>query len=165
MAEKPVSPFAGLEKALLRSTQQPTPPSTVPGPRAPVPPTPRAAAKEPRRQDTKAPRSQGAKEPRLQGDLAPRSQDATNEGPPTKLSHYQVDFADPSPGERIQFRVTKPEAKALAYWLMELDERFDLTTSQQDLIRCALQHASTDYEQNGDASTVVVLLRKRRKGK
>ena len=129
MAE--TSPFAGLDKALLRSTK-PTPP-------APPRETPQSRPAKPRKNDTVTPRYHDTTESTMQ----PRNHD-------TVIPHVEDDIFD------VVRKAVKQIGKEAAYTY----KRQGIRTSENELTRIAINYFIEDYRKNGESSLLAKIMKR-----
>jgi hypothetical protein len=146
MAAKPTSPFAGLDKALLRSTK-PTPP-------APPEKTPQQPAK-PQTNDTVIPRHHDT----VVSTMQPRHHD-------TPIPQDDGDILD------VVRRAVKQIGKEAATHRFTLDEknlladiehtykRQGIRTSENEITRIAINYFIEDYLKNGESSLLANVLKR-----
>jgi hypothetical protein len=147
MADKPTSPFAGLDKALLRSTK-PTPP-------APPRDTPQSRPAKPRKNDTVTPRYHDTTESTMQ----PRNHD-------TVIPHVEDNIFD------VVRKAVKQIGKEAATHRFTLDEknmladieytykRQGIRTSENEITRIAINYFIEDYRKNGESSLFAKILKR-----
>jgi hypothetical protein len=147
MADKPTSPFAGLDKALLRSTK-PTPP-------APPRKTPQSRPAKPRKNDTVTPRYHDTTESTMQ----PRNHD-------TVIPHVEDNIFD------VVRKAVKQIGKEAATHRFTVDEknmladieytykRQGIRTSENEITRIAINYFIEDYRKNGESSLLAKILQR-----
>ena len=146
MADKPASPFAGLDKALLRSTKQ--------SPPAPQKDVEQETAKDPK-SDTTIPRHHDT----AVSTMPPRNQDAT-------VAHSQDDSLD------VVRKAVRQIGKEAATHRFTLDEknimadieytyrRQGIRTSENEITRIAINYFIEDYRAHGGSSLLAKLLKR-----
>lgn len=142
MSDQAGSPFAGLDKALLRSTQPrpneaTVPPEAetqdVPAPAAPKPPKARKAASQPRPAPTPVPTAGSDSLAEMQQTLK-------------------------TIGKEIYYVRVTPDEKARIEDVIHALKRRGLRTSANELGRIALNQLLADYEDQGEESVLVRML-------
>jgi hypothetical protein len=148
MADKSTSPFAGLDKALLRSTKQPSPP---PPPQKDVE---QGTAKAPK-PDTTIPRHHDT----AVSAMPPRNQDTT-------VAHAEDDILDvvrravrQIGKEAATHRFTTDEKNSLAD-IEYTYRRQGIRTSENEITRIAINYFIEDYRTNGDSSLLANILKR-----
>ncbi len=151
MAEQRANPFAGLDRALLRSTQpQPTPePASQPA----VEPT------QPRKSQARAPATKAAlKQPRNHDTTVPRND-----------NQRSTDLSDVV--ERVR-RAVKQLGKEAATYRFTADEKRDLAeivyqyrgkgirTSENEITRVAINYLIENYKTQGEQSVLALVLQR-----
>ncbi len=156
MADKP-SPFAGLDKALLRPAKQTSPPAPdVPvvyqGERKAVAPDTESAVSPTSRAPT-APRKREVKTPSI---------DSRNHD--TMVSRYHDDIIATIRGavrvvgkEAATYRFS-PDEKARVAEIIYAYKRQGIRTSENEISRIALNFVFQDYEENGEGSLLARVL-------
>jgi hypothetical protein len=157
MAEKPSSPFAGLDTSLLRSTR--------PAP-TPAPPTPEVSPDDASPVERPAPaRQRGARRPtnRATGRAATVSRNHDTTGPGT---------AEPTDSDTLEivrravrvlgkeaatYRFTQEEKRALASIVYAYKER-GVRTSENEITRIALNYLIDQHRQHGTDSILARVL-------
>jgi hypothetical protein len=140
MAEPSSSPFVGLDKALLRSTKQPTPDS--PSDNQPLPESP------PRSPRPKRPRPSHA-EP--SGHLA----STTDSNSASTLARYlgptieAIRKTVKTPGKEVSFVRLTPHEKAELAEIVYTYKRQGRKTSENEINRIAVNFIVEDYKTNG----------------
>lgn len=152
MAEPPSSPFTGLglDKALLRSTQQ----------RPPIEPAPQAA------QPTVAPRPRKSasrvKRQAIQPTREPKKQLAS--GDASVLASYREDLIDSirrtvkTPGKEVAFVRLSPEEKTDLADIVYTYKRQRRKTTETEVARIAVNFILEDYKTNGETSVLARVL-------
>lgn len=150
MAEPSPSPFTGLDKALLRSTQQRPPAEPVQQEAQPhVAPTPRQSASRVKRQAI-----QHASE--LTSQIA--------SGDASTLASYQEGLIDSirrtvkTPGKEVAFVRLSPEEKADLADIVYKYKRQRRKTTETEVARIAVNFILEDYKANGDTSVLARVL-------
>lgn len=143
---KPISPFSGLDKALLRSTQAPASPSRdEPGDGE----ARRQAA--PRAEPRKRPREEGRfarKEDSLEGSLL-ASYQASKLASASNALVRDIRAAVKTPGKEVSFiRLTSAEKRELAD-IVYTYKRQGKRTSENEINRIAINFILSDYRANG----------------
>ena len=148
MSDQPGSPFSGLDKALLRSTQ-PRPADSAPPETAP--------AREANGQQPSAPRAtkstKAAKASQQQ-----RSSSVTRMVDPIDGLQQQLKTI----GKEIYYIRITPEEKAEIEDALHALKRRGLRTSANELGRIALNQLLADYEAHGEESVLVRVLARMR---
>jgi hypothetical protein len=141
MADKPTSPFAGLDKALLRSTKQ--------SPPAPPEKTPQRPAK-PQKNDTMTPRYHDT----TVSIMPPRNQD-------TMVPNADGDIFDVvrKAVKQIGKDFTLDEENLLAD-IEYTYKRQGIRTSENEITRIAINYFIEDYRKNGDSSLLANVLKR-----
>src|SRR5512132_3428645 len=146
MADKPTSPFAGLDKALLRSTKQSPPP--------PQKDEEQETAKAPK-PDTVIPRHHDT----AVATMPSRNQDTT-------VAHSQDDILD------VVRKAVRQIGKEAATHRFTLDEKNSLAeieytyrrqgirTSENEITRIAINYLIEDYRTHGDSSLLAKTLKR-----
>jgi hypothetical protein len=146
MADKPTSPFAGLDKALLRSTKQSPP---APPQKSPQRPT------EPQTNDTVTPRHHDT----TVSTTPPRNQD-------TMVPHGDGDIFD------VVRKAVKQIGKEAATHRFTLNEknlladieytykRQGIRTSENEITRIAINYFIEDYRKHGESSLLAKVLQR-----
>ena len=140
MTDKPSSPFAGLDKALLRSTQARPPEQPVPTEPTPAAPEPTPPAK-PKWQPVKAaapPKAERAAEP------------GATTSPDDELGAIQQ--ALKAIGKEIYYIRVTPEEKARVEDIIYTFKRQGVRTSVNEIGRIALNYLLSDYDAHGEHS-------------
>src|SRR5512147_838163 len=145
MADKPASPFAGLDKALLRSTKPSPPPQKDEKQETAKPPKPDTVI--PRHHDTAA------------STMPPSNQDTTG-------AHAEDDILD------VVRRAVRQIGKEAATHRFTLDEKTSLAdieytyrrhgirTSENEITRIAINYFIEDYRKHGDSSLLAKILKR-----
>jgi hypothetical protein len=149
MADKPSSPFAGLDKALLRSTQHeaPSPPASPARPTQPK--TRRASPTTP-----KADRSPQA---------STRSSQLASPSAST-LASYHPELVETIrktvkvPGKEVSFIRLTPEEKGQIADIVYTYKRQGRKTTENEINRIAVNFIVEDYRANGSASILARVL-------
>jgi hypothetical protein len=146
MADKSTSPFAGLDKALLRSTKQSSPP--------PQKDMEQDTAKAPK-PDTTIPRHRNT----TVSTMPPRNQDTT-------VAHAEGDILD------VVRKAARQIGKEAATHRFTLDEKNSLAdieytyrrqgirTSENEITRIAINYFIEDYRTHGDSSLLANVLKR-----
>jgi hypothetical protein len=150
MADKPVSPFAGLDKALLRSTAATTPvaPSRDPTP----PPTHEAPIDKP------IPRTRTASQPAR----APASPHASAAA--STLASYRHGLIESIrktvkvPGREVSFIRLSPGEKTQLTDIVYAFKRRGRRTTETEINRIAVNFIIDDYQANGERSLLAKVL-------
>ena len=146
MADKPTSPFAGLDKALLRSTKQPPP--------APPQKTPQQPEK-PHTNDTVPPRHHdttvSTTQPRNQDTMVPQTEDDIFEV--VRKAVKQVGK------EAATHRFTLDEKNLLAD-IEYTYKRKGIRTSENEIARIAINYFIEDYRKNGEHSLLATIIKR-----
>lgn len=151
MAEERVNPFAGLDKALLRSTRpQPVPQVT---PQSTETPTAKPIAK-PRQTTAKGSRQQ----PRHHDTTVPS--DGPEQQPDQAANVESVRRAVKQLGkEAATYRFTADEKRALADIVYQY-RGAGIRTSENEITRIAINSLVEDYRQHGDQSFLALVLQR-----
>ena len=150
MANKPTSPFTGLDKALLRSTQPVAPSSPEPPPTEPAPPRPRRAPSA----KPKAVRDQQASALSSQLASAPASTLASYHGQLVETIRKIVKI----PGKEVSFIRLTPEEKGQLADIVYTYKRQGRKTTENEINRIAVNFIVEDYKTNGAASILASVL-------
>jgi hypothetical protein len=146
MVDKPTSPFAGLDKALLRSTKQ-LPPA--------LPEKPPKRPANPRKNDTVTPRYHDTTESTMQ----PRNHN-------TVIPHVGDDIFD------VVRKAVKQIGKEAATHRFTLDEknlladieytykRQGIRTSENEITRIAINYFIEDYRKSGESSLLAKIIKR-----
>jgi hypothetical protein len=134
MADKPTSPFAGLDKALLRSTKQ--------SPPAPPEKTPQRPAK-PQNNDTMPPRYHDTTVSPVERDIFDVVRKAVKQIGKEAATH----------------RFTLDEKNLLAD-IEYTYKRQGIRTSENEITRIAINYFIEDYRKNGDSSLLANVLKR-----
>ncbi len=145
MAEPPASPFKGLDKALLRSTQ----PSVVPD-RPGEPPAPPTLSDAPKRAPTRA-------------RMHARSDAATHTAAHTRTHTPGIEalYGALQTKQRLAsftFRFRAAELEHLDVVLTRVSQGRARKPSKNDIVRLGLNWLLTDYEERGDESVLMQVL-------
>jgi hypothetical protein len=147
MADKPASPFAGLDKALLRSTKQSPPPPPQKHVEQDTAKDSKPATAIPRHHDTAV------------ATMTPRNQD-------TVVSDAEDDILD------VVRKAVRQIGKEAATHRFTLDEKNNLAdieytyrrqsirTSENEITRIAINYFIEDYRAHGDSSLLAKILRR-----
>lgn len=157
MADKP-SPFAGLDKALLRpAKQQASPPLPVESAEQATEPNAAMPTSEP----TTQPTSRATATPRKQA-TKPPSNDPRNHD--TMVSRYHDDIIAAIRGavrvvgkEAATYRFS-PAEKARVAEIIYAYKRQGIRTSENEISRIALNFVFQDYDENGERSVLARVL-------
>ena len=139
MPDKPTSPFSGLDKALLRSTQA-------------LPIAPEAEGQEAPRAASPAARSRSAGRPALQNESELASQLASV--PASTLASYDSETVDAirkavrAPGREVSFVRLAAEEKAEVADIVYAYKRQGHRTSENEINRIAINFILRDYKAN-----------------
>jgi hypothetical protein len=146
MADKPASPFAGLDRALLRSTKQSSPP--------PQKDVEQNTAKAPK-PDTTIPRHHDT----AVSSMPPRNQETT-------VAHAEDDILD------VVRKAVRQIGKEAATHRFTIDEKNSLAdieytyrrqgirTSENEITRIAINYFIEDYRTHGDSSLLAKVLKR-----
>jgi hypothetical protein len=147
MADKTASPFAGLDKALLRSTKQSSPPPPQKDVEQETAKAPKPDTTIPRHHDTAV------------SSMPPRNQDTT-------VAHSQDDILD------VVRKAVRQIGKEAATHRFTLDEKNSLAdieytyrrqgirTSENEVTRIAINYFIEDYRTHGDSSLLAKILKR-----
>lgn len=157
MVDKP-SPFAGLDKALLRPAKQ-----------QPPPPSPVESAEQATEFDAALPHSEPTAQPTSRATATPRRQ-ATKPLPnepsnhDTMVSRHHDDMIAAIRGavrvvgkEAATYRFS-PDEKARVAEIIYAYKRQGIRTSENEISRIALNFVFQDYEENGESSVLAQVL-------
>jgi hypothetical protein len=152
MAERPrSSPFAGLDKALLRSTQPPTnAPQEVPDPSPP----PESEAQPTPRKSAKPTPSRRSAESRLS---TPQAKDRASDNASTIASYPDELVATIRkivrvPGREVSFVRLTPAEKEQLGEIVYTYKRMGKKTTENEINRIAVNFILEDYRANGEQS-------------
>jgi hypothetical protein len=169
VSEKPLSPFSGLDKALLRSTR-----SEPPAPEQPAAPSPTTAEPAPRAKPSSA-RTRKPSIPRAESSHA-----STQASPPSNAIASNSDSTIAStlankekrtgasiedivqgirktvkvPGREVSFVRLTPEEKAQLSEIVHEFKRAGKKTTETEVNRIAVNYLMDDYRTHGDASVL-----------
>lgn len=146
MADNPTNPFAGLDKALLRSTKQ--------SPPAPLQKSPQRPAK-PQKNDTMIPRHHDTTVSTMQ----PRNQDTTVPQAHSDILDVVRKAVRQIGKEAATHRFTLDEKSLLAD-IEYTYKRRSIRTSENEITRIAINYFIEDYRRHGESSLLAKVLQR-----
>ena len=158
MTEKPASPFAGLDKALLRSTQRQAAPAETPQDAEPVAaeaqvPTAPAPAPQTSKRTRDLTKKPAAKQARISD-----SKQASKLARPSDDLVETIRKAVKVPGREVSFVRLTPTEKGQLADIIYTYKRQGKKTSENEINRIAINYIIEDYQAHGEQSILAKVI-------